>query len=250
MELIRNCLSPFRKVTLADLDKVKLMNRVDLKFCLHVSKLPAILEAIRSEYSVLQINDETVFQYDTTYFDTPDDQMFLCHHNGRSNRFKIRVRSYVESHLNFLEIKLKNNVGRTSKERIVKQEFRPEFTNFELDFLENRSPFSGLHLVPKIGSFFKRFTLVNNQFTERITIDICPGFKNSEKEITLDKLVIIEVKQDKSNDHSPISKVLRTHQIRKEGFSKYCVGRSLLEENIKKNNFKPILLKIKREYLN
>jgi len=250
MELIRNCLQPFRKVTLTDLDKVKLMNRTDVKFCLHITQLPAVLKAIQSEYLLLEINNETIFKYDNTYFDTADDQMFLCHHNGRSNRYKVRVRNYVESNLNFLEIKLKNNKGRTIKERVVKQEFRPEFTNGEIDFLEQVTPFTGPQLVPKVESFFNRFTMVNNQFTERVTIDICPGFRNSDKEIILDNLVIIEIKQNKSNDQALITRVLRSQKIRRQGFSKYCIGRSLLEENIKKNNFKPLLLSIRKNYLN
>jgi hypothetical protein len=250
MDLIRNCLLPFKKVTLADLDKVKLMNRTDLKFCLHITQLPAILKAIQDDYSILEIKGETIFKYDNTYFDTPDNKMFLCHHNGRTNRFKIRVRNYVESNLNFLEIKLKNNKGRTIKDRVVRQEFKPVFTNTEMNFLEQVTPFTGLQLEAKIGSFFNRFTMVDNDFTERVTVDICPGFRNSEKEIILDKLVVIEIKQNKSNNPALITKVLQEQKIRKQGFSKYCIGRSLLEENIKKNNFKPLLLKIRKYYLN
>jgi hypothetical protein len=250
MDIIRNYIVPFQKVSLADLDKVKLMNRIDLKFCLHITQLPAILEAIKSDYYILEINGETIFKYDNTYFDTPDDQMFLYHHNGRANRFKIRVRNYVESNLNFLEVKLKNNKGRTIKDRIIKKEFRPEFTDTENDFLTHATPFEGLQLVPKMGSFFNRFTMVDKNFSERVTIDICPGFKNSDKEIILDKLVIIEIKQSKSDNPALISKILRSQKIKNQGFSKYCVGRALLEENIKKNNFKPLLLKIRKQYLN
>ena len=150
MDIIKNCLLPFQRVSLANLDKVKLMNRTDLKFCLHIEKLPAVLEAIKSDYLLLEINGETIFNYDNTYFDTPDNQMFICHQNGKSNRFKIRMRKYVESNLNFLEIKLKNNKGRTIKERVVKQEFIPEFTNGELTFVDKVSPFDGLRLEPKI----------------------------------------------------------------------------------------------------
>ena len=250
MNLIRNCLQAFNKVTLADLDQVKLMNRTDLKFCLHIKQLPQILEAIQSDYSVLEIDGETVFQYDNTYFDTPDNQMFICHHNGRANRFKIRMRSYVESNLNFLEIKLKNNKGRTIKNRVIKQEFIPEFTNSEITFLEGITPFPSLQLEPKIQNIFNRFTLVDNDFTQRVTVDMSPVFKNSQNSITLDKLVIIEIKQDKSSNPSTVIKILQELKIRQQGFSKYCVGRSLLEENIKKNNFKPLLLKIKKYYLN
>lgn len=250
MDLIKNCLLPFDKVTLPDLDKVQLMNRTDKKFCLHITQLPAVLEAIIDDYSLLEIQGRTIFNYDNTYFDTPDNQMFLSHHNGKSNRLKIRIRRYVDSDLNFLEIKLKNNKGRTLKERIEKQDFRSIFTFDEQNFLEQGSPFTWLQLQPKIRSFFHRFTLVNHQFTERVTIDISPGFSNSEKEITLDKLVIIEIKQDKLSKESMISNALLTQRIKGQGISKYCLGRSLLEENIKKNNFKPLLLKIRRYYYN
>ena len=96
MKLIKDILLPFNKVTLADLDKVKLMNRTDQKFCMHIDQLPSVLEALQSHYSVLEINGETIFNYDNTYFDTPDNQMFLSHQNGKRNRYKIRVRNYVE----------------------------------------------------------------------------------------------------------------------------------------------------------
>ncbi len=250
MDLIRNYLLPFDKVTLPDLDKVQLMNRTDKKFCLHITQLPAVLEAIINDYSLLEIQGRTIFNYDNTYFDTPDNQMFLSHHNGKSNRLKIRIRRYVDSDLNFLEIKLKNNKGRTIKERIGKQDFKPVFTFDEQNFLEQGTPFTWLQLQPKIRSFFNRFTLVNHQFTERVTIDISPGFSNSEKEITLDKLVIIEIKQDKLSKESMISNALLTQRIKGQGISKYCLGRALLEDNIKKNNFKPLLLHIRKYYYN
>ena len=44
--------------------------------------------------------------------------MYLAHQNGRVIREKIRVRTYVSSGLTFLEVKNKNNKGRTDKKRI------------------------------------------------------------------------------------------------------------------------------------
>jgi hypothetical protein len=250
MKLIENILGSFEKVSLSDLDKVKLMNRTDLKFCMHIQQLPGVLQALQAHYSVLEINGDTIFNYDNTYFDTIDNRMFLSHHNGKKNRFKIRVRNYVESNLNFLEIKFKTNKGRTIKDRVIKKEFVPEFTSNEENFLENACPFKGNQLEPKINSFFKRFTLVNKGFTERVTVDIFPGFKNPEKEITLKNLVIIEIKQSKSGDPAFITKLLQDMKISRHGFSKYCVGRSLLEDNIKQNNFKPLILKLRKYYFN
>jgi len=250
MDLIKNILLPFSKVTLSDLDKVKLMNRTDQKYCLHITKLPYILDRIKDEYSLLEIQNELLFEYDNTYFDTTDDQMYLAHQNGKRNRYKIRVRKYVQTDDNFLEIKFKNNKGRTIKERIVKPDSETDFTNNELEFIELSSTFNGVQLEPKIRSFFNRFTLVDNDFTERVTIDIYPGFKNREKEIILKNLVIIEVKQSKTSKPALITQVLKENKILNQGFSKYCMGRSLLEEQLKKNNFKPLLLKLKKEYSN
>ncbi|HBL73739.1 MAG: hypothetical protein A2W90_13000 [Bacteroidetes bacterium GWF2_42_66] len=249
MDSIRNILLRFDKVSLAELDQVRLMNRTDQKFCLHFSQLPAILEAICKDYSVLEIQGETIFEYDNIYFDTPDNRMFLSHQNGKLNRFKIRSRQYVQSNDNFLEIKFKSNKGRTIKERIEKHNFQAVFEDNELDFLQNLSPYSGLELRSKIASNFNRITLVNNLFTERMTIDTFLGFKNQEKEILLENLVVIEVKQSKVDNPAIIAQVLRANKIRKQSFSKYCIGRSLLEEEIKKNNFKPLLLKIRKEYI-
>ena len=250
MQLIEDILKQFNKVTLSDLDRVKLMNRTDLKFCMHIKQLPVILESLQSDYLVLEIKGETIFNYENTYFDTPDNQMFLWHHNGKKNRFKIRVRNYVESNLNFLEIKFKNNKGRTIKDRVVKKEFVPEFTSSEQDFIENGCPFGHGQLEPKINSFFKRFTMVNKNFTERVTVDIFPGFRNPDKEILINNLVIIEIKQSKSSDAALITRVLLEHKVARHGFSKYCVGRVLLEDDIKQNNFKPLLLRLKKLYFN
>lgn len=249
MGLIKNTLLSFNKITLSDLDQVKLMNRTDKKFCLHRRLLPEILDALKNDYSILEIKGETVFQYDNTYFDTVDDQMYINHQNGKRNRYKIRVRQYVLTDDNFLEIKFKNNKGRTIKERIKRQDFHSAFNERDLDFIKNSLPYPASELQPKIRSHFHRITLVDNNFTERVTIDTLPGFKNKDNEVVLENLVIIEVKQSKANNPAMITRVLQENKIRNHGFSKYCVGRSLLDKKIKQNNFKPLLLNIRKEYL-
>ncbi|MGE5394174.1 MAG: polyphosphate polymerase domain-containing protein [Candidatus Saccharibacteria bacterium] len=250
MILIKNTLQSFNRISLSDLDQVKLMNRTDKKFCLHRRLLPEILDALKNEYSILSINGEIIFDYDNIYFDTKDDRMFVSHQNGKRNRYKIRVRQYVQSNYNFLEVKFKTNKGRTIKERIKRNELFSELKGIDIDFLKDTCPYSPFDLQPKIWSTFKRITLVDKNFSERVTIDTFLGFKNQDKEVILDNLVVVEVKQDKSNKTALITQVLSAYKIRQQGFSKYCIGRSLLEENLKKNNFKPLLLKLKKEYYN
>jgi len=160
------------------------------------------------------------------------------------------VRQYVQSNTNFLEVKFKTNKGRTIKERIKRSDLMPVFKTNELDFLKDASPYIPSELQPKVYSTFKRMTLVDNNFTERVTIDTYLGFKNEQNEVVLNNLVIIEVKQSKMNKPALITEVLSAHKVRKNGFSKYCIGRCLIEDKLKKNNFKPLLLKLKKEYSN
>lgn len=249
MLLVKNALLSFNRITLSDLDQVKLMDRTDKKFCLQRWLLPDILGALKNDYSLLEIKGETIFSYQNLYYDTVDDQMFINHQNGKRNRFKIRVRQYLHTNDNFLEIKFKNNKGRTIKERIARPDFHSIFKETDLAFIQKSLPYPGAELLPKIRSNFDRITLVDNNFTERVTIDTIPVFKTTDSEIILENLVIIEVKQSKANRPALITQVLGAHKIRRQGFSKYCIGRSLLEENIKKNNFKPLLLRIRKEYL-
>lgn len=250
MNLIKTTLLPFNKVTLADLDNVKLMNRMDRKFCLPIARLPLLLNSIKNDYSVLEINNETIFAYDNTYFDTADNRMFINHQNGKRNRFKIRVRRYVQSDINFLEIKFKNNKGRTIKERVEREDFDSRFSPEELMFIEQSSPYTGHQLEAKLRSSFNRFTLVDHEFSQRITVDLYPSFKNTGENMVLKNLVIIEVKQSKTAQPALITRALQANKVFPQGFSKYCIGRSLLEDDIKKNNFKPLLLKIRKEYYN
>jgi hypothetical protein len=156
----------------------------------------------------------------------------------------------VLSNDNFLEVKFKTNKGRTLKKRITRPDFLSPFDEVDLEFIKKALPYPASDLVPKIRSDFYRITMVDKNFTERVTIDTSPGFRNKDKEVVLDNLVIIEVKQSKASDPAKIIKVLQELKVRSHGFSKYCVGRSLLEEKLKKNNFKPLLLKISKEYLN
>ncbi len=249
MNHIQEIINQFAKVSLADLERVELMNRTDIKFCFHIKLAPTIFAALRDHYSALEIDGISVFNYYNTYYDTLDNQMYLCHHNGKLNRYKIRERRYNQTGTSYLEIKYKNNKGRTIKDRIKRPSFNASFNEIESSFIEKFSPFSSEQLYPKIINSFKRITLVNHNFTERVTIDFAPGFKNENGEVTLDNLVIVEVKQDKANENATFVKILKAYKVEDQGFSKYCIGRSLLDE-IKKNNFKPQLLKIKKQYLN
>ena len=72
---------------------------------------------MRNFYKVLEIDNERVHSYRSLYYDTDDRKFYLDHHNQRVNRNKVRFREYVGSKLTYLEIKRKNNKGKTIKKR-------------------------------------------------------------------------------------------------------------------------------------
>ena len=111
-------ITDFLPISLDEMDDVKLMSRTDTKFAFKANKMPLLLQKLLPFYRVLAIDGKLIHDYKSLYFDTDDRKFYLDHHNGRVNRNKIRFREYVGSKLAFLEIKLKNNKGKTIKKRM------------------------------------------------------------------------------------------------------------------------------------
>ncbi|WP_068475331.1 polyphosphate polymerase domain-containing protein [Saccharicrinis aurantiacus] len=233
-------------IYLKDIDKVKLMNRVDTKYWFHTNALPKILDWAREFYYVLEINEKKVLSYSTTYYDTALNSMYIAHHNGKLNRFKIRHRTYLESGISFLEIKKKSNKGRTVKSRIPSSADVENFTNEEALFLDENCPFTSDELSPSIQNRFSRITLVSKNLDERCTIDMDLHFYTDKQVLELDKLAIIEIKTDGLPSSSPLREYLLKMGIKKSGFSKYCIGRAMSSSNIKNNSFKHTIRKVNK----
>ncbi len=229
----------FESISLEEMDQVKLMNRMDTKYWFHRKDLPAILDKIHNDYYMLNIGGYTEMPYSTTYYDTEENSMFIAHHNGKLNRFKVRKRTYETSGISFLEVKFKNNKGRTIKERIPTPAVNGTFSNDEQQFLKVSTPYSGADLKPTLKNHFTRIMLVSKNFDERCTIDFNLTFSYQDVSRKMDKLVVVEIKADKSSAHLPMAKALNAMRLKPSGFSKYCMGRALVDRSIKKNAFKP-----------
>lgn len=243
-------LEEFNPVSLEEIDEVKLMNRIDKKYWFHSSKLYQLLEKALPYYDILEINGQRLMDYQTTYFDTVDNAMYLKHHNRKLNRHKVRQRKYFSTECSFLEVKFKTNKKRTIKERIL-CDFEPnEFVPHEINFIDGKTPFKIEDLEPKLSNKFKRITLIHKDKTDRCTIDINPVFWNRNGKANIDHLVIFELKISRSLKFSPMLTLMRELKIRQQGLSKYCTGRAILEPELKQNMFKPRLRFIKKEILN
>lgn len=239
-------LASFAPITLEEMSSVKLMNRTDTKFVTSMPQLLRLLKMAQADYYVQDIDGERNMLYDTTYYDTNDYAMYKEHQHGHTNRQKIRFRTYVSSHLQFMEVKTKNNHGRTKKKRI-------EVTDMDLHDQEKRAflaktlRFDPDTLIPHMHNYFRRITLVNKAKTERLTIDTALQFHNMQtgKDRNMGPLVIIELKRD-GLVFSPVLEMLRQLRIHPHGFSKYCMGAALTNEHLPVNRFKKKLRDVEK----
>jgi len=242
-------LNTFEPIDLKEMDGVKLMNRTDTKFTFNARLFDTVMAEVIKDYRILEISGKRVCRYKTLYYDTPGLDLYREHHNGKLNRYKIRHRTYLESDVGYMEVKFKNNKGRTIKTRI-KAHDAPQSWGGEEDkngnFLKKTLPFDPKNLVPVIWVNYSRLTLVNRNSPERLTIDLDLEFEKDATTKKLGNLVIAEVKQDKKNA-SPFMKVMKKYHVRPGSISKYCMGIALVYDDVKKNNFKQKLLTLKNK---
>lgn len=224
-------------ISLEEMDHVKLLDRIDTKFIIHEEKLQGLLSAISTQYNVLVIDGHAVHPYETLYFDTPGYQLYLMHHNGLRNRFKLRCRKYVNSGISFFEIKSKTNTSRTVKQRIQVASFAETLNEPLNQYIREHTSGEPHDYVPVLKVYFERLTLVNKNANERLTFDINLRYKSNGRERRIEKLVIVEVKQEK-HSISPFRELMKINKQPKNYLSKYCLGLTCLNENLKKNRFK------------
>ena len=230
------------------MSSIRLMNRIDTKFITNYSTLLKLLEMTTSEYYAQELNGDRVNPYLTTYWDTPAHLFYMSHHDGHYPRKKVRVRTYLESDITFLEVKKKNNHGRTTKTRI-QVPAQDELAESQVStFLEKKVGMDLEEMKPVIQNRFDRITLVNKGKTERLTIDFNIRFQNLETgvESGTGNLVIIELKRD-GNVYSPVKEMLRKLRIKQDGFSKYCIGVVMTNPDIKQNMFKARMIDINKQ---
>ena len=244
IEDVNQVLSKLDSISLKEMDKVALMNRTDTKFIFNVSTLVDILSQLKPHYSVLEIKGKRTANYRTLYFDTENKDLFTKHQNGKKNRYKIRIRKYIDSNLCFLEVKFKSNKSRTIKKRIKIADFETELSSVSKEFIKSNSSLDPETLVLSLWNDFTRLTLVSKTSQERLTIDLDLGFESDAKK-ELNHLVIAEVKRE-GNAPSEFIKIIKEKHIRPGSMSKYCVGSVLLNDSIKYNNFKPQILAINK----
>lgn len=231
------------------------MDRKEEKFVIPEYWCEGISDNLKKQFKVLTINDKKCFQYKNLYFDTKNNITLEDHIRGRNNRFKIRIRNYVESDLTFLEVKKRNVYGRSIKNRIKRDSevWDAPLTEKEKAFLEENVPFAA-KLRPVLYSSYKRFTLASIERNERITFDTELTFNtiDGKEHMPIPGLCLVELKQNTTDRRSPLHLAFRsrTDRIaplgRSLSVSKYTIGRLKTDKNLFTRAYVSNIKKLKR----
>ncbi len=230
-------LNKFETITLSEMDDVKLMSRIDTKFVFNFSRLPEFLEKLSQFYRIMEIDGNLIHDYKSLYFDTEDRKFYIEHHNRRVNRNKIRFREYVGSGLTFLEIKLKNNKGKTIKKRIKVDSVSESITKEQQKYIDKIVGYA-IKVNATQWINFSRVTFVHKTQKERLTMDVNLTFNNKKDEGDLKNIVIAEVKQERMSRSSDFMRIAKEMSILPMRLSKYCISSMQLWPQLKQNRFK------------
>lgn len=227
-------------ITLDEMSGIRLMKRTDTKFLANKALLLQVLSLAKDDYYVQEIQHKRIARYRTTYWDTDDYKFFRMHQAGRRPRTKVRVRTYEDSDgLTFLEVKKKDNHGKTKKKRTEVASQSEVYESGGDEFVTKQVKQSLNDFHPCLQNYFKRITLVNKGKTERLTIDFDIDYINfdTHNNSNSDQLVIIELKRD-GRVFSPIKDILLKLRIKPHGYSKYVIGSYMTNPHLKANLLK------------
>ncbi|MBK9176974.1 MAG: polyphosphate polymerase domain-containing protein [Flavobacteriales bacterium] len=235
----------FASISLAEMDGVKLQDRVDTKYVFAEERLPELLTALAFHYRVLEVEGVRGTDYRSLYFDTDDLRHYRDHHNKRTFRSKVRFREYLGSGLAFLEVKRKTGRGRTDKVRMRVDAIPTALTPDQALFVRKANG-DDAPLVATLWNHFTRYTFVAKESAERLTMDLNLRYNEPDGSGALAGIVVAELKQPRTDRRSPFVQCMRAMGIRPAGMSKYCVGMIASGRPVKQNAFKEVLLRLRR----
>ena len=231
-------LHALRTVDLAQLNAAaELQTRVDRKYLLPASALPAVLAALPQGSEVLEIGGEQALRYASQYYDTPDLDSYFGAARGRRRRFKVRARTYVDSGGSFLEVKTRGGRSATVKERVPVEGdvLDGDAVAYAVDLLSDAgipgAADLAARLEPVLVTRYRRATLLLPATADgdasRATIDLDLAWVGADgRTLTLPASVIVETKSGQRA--GALDRTLWRHGHRPASLSKYGTGMAAL----------------------
>lgn len=215
----------------------ELLTRVDRKYVVSAADFERFADAMADDVAVLDIDGRRLFGCESTYLDTPGLDSYRAHLQGRRLRYKVRLRTYLDSGETLLEVKLKGLRGSTVKHRVPHPP--GELTDDGHRFVATTVGTAyGIatpgDLAPTVTTTCRRMTLVNVAEAARVTCDVDVTCRAGDRVAwLLDDRVLVETKAGPGG--SSADRVLRSLGHRPVSVSKYCVGVALLHPHLASN---------------
>ncbi len=246
-------LDQLHAVDLAQLNAAaELQTRVDRKYLLPATALPAVLAELPAGSEVLEIGGERALRYASQYFDTPSLDSYFGAARGRRRRFKVRARTYLDSGGSFLEVKTRGARSATVKERVpvAGDVLDDDAVAYAAELLADAGiPAASqlaADLVPVLVTRYRRTTLllpaVGGGDASRATIDVDLTWICADgRAMALPQSVIVETKSGQRA--GALDRTLWRHGHRPASLSKYGTGMAALHPGLPSHKWRRALVR-------
>lgn len=230
----------FSTIQLGELvEEVGLLRRVDRKYVISDSTLHLLLRALTNNCSVLQIDGLTHFRYRSVYFDDTNRSSYTGAAHRRRRRFKVRTRTYCDSALCMVEVKVRGPRSNTIKTRQPHDQSPYELSgseNFVRQELDGRA--DPEQLIPTLENSYVRTTLAHLEEGARITIDrgLSARLLGPERRLHFPNVNIVETKS--SGPKTIADNWLWANGIRPSKVSKYGTVLAMLDTQLPANKWR------------
>ncbi|MFE7810455.1 polyphosphate polymerase domain-containing protein [Streptomyces sp. NPDC057433] len=226
-------------------ERASLLTRLDRKYMLPLRELPLVTGGLGEHVRVLEMAGERDFGYRSVYFDTPELDGYLRAARRRRRRFKLRVRTYLDSGDHYFEVKTRGPRGTTVKQRIPYDgslsHLTPEARAYADEALAGaRIDSGGFRFAPALVTSYRRTTLFLPECGSRVTVDtdLTWTLPDGTALRTPDRAVV-ETKSGRAG--SGADRLLWSLRHRPCPVSKYGTGLAVLRPELPAHRWLPVL---------
>ena len=244
-------LTNLERISLDEMNaRAAMLTRVDRKYVVPTHRLDELIALMNPATQVLEIQGAIEQRYASCYFDTPELHSFMDTAHKRRRRYKVRMRSYLDSELSFLEVKTRGPRGHTVKKRMKydfnqaeRMELSREGRLWVAERLEAAQCFDGVDrvdsLLPVLSGSYTRSTLLMADGQGRATIDTRLNWDSWGRELDAPHIAIIETKSGAAP--SDLDRLWWANGIRPSRISKYATAMALLTSDLQTNRWTRVI---------
>jgi len=228
-------------------EAAELLTRTDRKYLLDAKAAGELLSALPEPARVLEITSRRCFAYDSVYFDSAGLESYHLASGGRRRRYKVRVRTYEDSGLSFLEVKTRGSRSTTVKERLpYSSANRFQLTPEAVAYVQERladciGRGAPLPLEPVLQTRYDRITLFLPCSRGRVTVDTGARWRSLRGQTShgpwlhLCGKAIVETKS--GSTAGPVDRWLWRNGVRPSRVSKFGTGMAALNPELPANRW-------------